>query len=84
MRIPLKGADDRMAVTDAGRDSLALRALVRRAIPMLDRPEQYAAHERRQLAQTLTAALEVGASPDDGDTLPQEYEPGCLSETPLP
>jgi hypothetical protein len=95
MRIPLKDSEEAdlpIIVTSAAKETLVLRAFVRQAIPMLDCPERYPAHERRQLAQTLVAALETGRSAggdtpssDGGEarTECQEYEPGCLGETPL-
>jgi len=83
-----------ITLTQAGRESVVLRTLIRRAVPMLANPERYPAHERRELAQNLCAVLEISpaenageADPDpcDGDA-PQEeepYEPGCLLEMPV-
>lgn len=81
--------DDRP--TSTGMEHSDLTALVQQAIPMLADPDRYPGHERRQLAQTLTSALEIGAddsNPDtpsrtdtDGPKETEEYEPGCLLET---
>ena len=95
MRIQVKPVTQtcRVSITDAGQESIVLRALVRQAIPMLDRPEQYPSHARRQLAQTLTSALEIGVSTDDTEPCqcerevplgPEEYEPGCRCEEVTP
>ena len=95
MRIQVKPVPDtcRVSITDAGQESIVLRALVRQAIPMLDRPEQYPSHERRGLAQTLMSALEIGVSTDDTEPCqcereaplgPDEYEPGCRYEEVAP
>lgn len=83
----------RITVTAAGRENLVLRALVRQAIPMLQRPEGYSRAERCQLAQTLSFAVgsngqggqeEYPPEPCDSDAPPERdldaYEPGCQLE----
>jgi hypothetical protein len=84
-------ADAPVIITAAGKESVTLCALIRQAIPMLAEPERHSPFERRQLAQTLTAALELDDSEDeealvlsdlDAPPEPDEYEPGCLLEAP--
>lgn len=86
-KAPMEQRPIEITITEAGRQSLVLRVLTRQAIPMLERPEHYPLHERRQLAQTLTAALELDDPCEervpvhtDADAPPEEnlgYEPGC-------
>jgi len=87
--VPTSEQERPIIVTAAGKENLVLRCLVRQAIPMLASPEAYPAHERCQLAQTLTAALEIDEGgeksfdPDDRDAPPEEgYEPGSRLEDP--
>lgn len=82
-----------ITLTQAGKESVVLRTLIRRAIPMLATPERYPGHERRELAQNLCAVLETtlpedgeGADPGpcdrDAPREEEQYEPGCLLEAP--
>jgi hypothetical protein len=83
--------DSGITVTDAGRENLVLRALVRQAIPILRAPEGASRAERLQLARTLACALRGDTGPA-GDLQPPdptdadapffdgdgpEYEPGA-------
>jgi len=68
-------------------ENVALRALIRQAIPMLRTPEAHSPAVRRQLAETLARALRPDlprssetsedAPPHTDAEAPQEYEPGC-------
>jgi hypothetical protein len=78
-------ADMPILVTAAAKETLVLRAFVRQAIPMLDNPDSYPCWQRRQLAASLTAALEGRVSDEEEDApppgdadVPQDggYEPG--------
>lgn len=96
--VTLETAPDRrplaLVVTEAGRESVVLRALVRQALPMLTDPHGYRAEERERLARTLALAVgggeadeEIPFDPTDADVPPDEedeegYEPGCLVEDP--
>jgi hypothetical protein len=82
-----------ITLTQAGKESIVLRTLIRRTIPMLASPERYPAHERRELAQNLCAVLETTLTEDAGEADPspcdrdapreeEPYEPGCLLEMP--
>ena len=46
-------------VTAAGRENLALRQLVRQAIPMVERPEDYPLLLRERLVRALRTAVET-------------------------
>lgn len=46
-------------VTAAGRENLALRQLVRQAIPMVERPEDYPLLLRERLVRSLRTAVET-------------------------
>ncbi|MCW3055216.1 MAG: hypothetical protein JWN14_4386 [Chthonomonadales bacterium] len=87
MRISVKDQEEDapVTVTAAGRETLVLRAFVRQAIPMLDNPDSYPCWQRRQLAASLTEALEGRISNEEEDAPPHgdadvpqddEYEPG--------
>lgn len=68
-------------------ENVALRALIRQAIPMLRTPEAHSPAVRRQLAETLSRALRPdlppasartdGAPPPTDADAPPDYEPGC-------
>jgi len=60
---PLPNEPLAIRVTVPARENVALRAMIRKAIPMLRNPEAHGKAERLQLAQTLTQAL--GSEPDD-------------------
>jgi hypothetical protein len=86
MRIPVEDREEDapVSVTAAGRETLVLRAFVRQAIPMLGNPEAFPCWQRRQLAASLTEALEgrvsdeEDAPPHGAANVPQDdaYEPG--------
>jgi hypothetical protein len=94
MRIGQKEREKpQITLTQAGRESVVLRTLIRRAIPMLANPERHPAHERRELAQNLCAVLEITLTEDAEEADPgpcdqdapreeEPYEPGCLLEMP--
>jgi hypothetical protein len=67
-------AEARVTITEAGKENLLLRALLRRMLPLLRNPESCSETERRMLFQNVCSALEE-ASEDD-------YEPGCMLEDP--
>jgi hypothetical protein len=85
--------DQPLAITipEPARQHVALRALIRQAIPMLQHPEAHSPAARRQLAVTLTRTLgsdrtvsggtadEPVPPPTDADA-PPDYEPGCTVE----
>ena len=94
MRIGQKEREmPQITLTQAGKESVVLRTLLRRAIPMLANPERHPVHERRELAQNLCAVLEITLAEEDAKErdpgpcdrdAPREeepYEPGCLLET---
>ena len=52
-------------VTAAGRENLALRQLVRQAIPMVERPEDYPLLLRERLVRSLKTAVETEEETDE-------------------
>ncbi len=60
----------RIAVTDSAKELLALEALVRQAIPMLERPEDCCTGKRLRLASELRKALRCRGEHDAGGTPP--------------
>jgi hypothetical protein len=73
-----------ITVTAAGKENLALRALLREAIPMLVRPEAYSRAQRCQLAQNARLLLEGALDATDvcGDS--DDDEPGAWLEEDIP
>ena len=56
---PAAGESLQIIVTSGAREQLALRTLVRQAIPMLRRPEDFPNKQRHQLAQAFEELLDV-------------------------
>ena len=56
-------------VTAAGRENLALRQLVRQAIPMVERPEDYPLLVRKRLVRSLKTAVETEEADEEVSTV---------------
>jgi len=56
-------------VTAAGRENLALRQLVRQAIPMVERPEDYPLLVRKRLVRSLKTAVETEEADEEASAL---------------
>jgi hypothetical protein len=78
MEIPEDPGLHAIVVTAAGKENLALRALLREAIPMLLHPEAYSRTQRGQLAQNARLLLE--GELDASDVMDDGYEPGAWLE----
>jgi hypothetical protein len=77
-RIPLE--EERVELTDAGRDCLRARPLLIEAARMLRRPERVSEAERAALVRQIEACLDGdGEPPFEEDA---GYEPGCAEEWP--
>ena len=71
-----------ITVTATGKENLALRTLLREAIPMLLRPQDYSWVQRCQLVQNAGLLLE--GELDAADVFADEYEPGAWLEAESP
>lgn len=56
-------------VTAAGRENLALRQLVRQAIPIVERPEDYPLLLRERLVRSLKTAVETEETDEEASTV---------------
>ena len=56
-------------VTAAGRENLALRQLVRQAIPIVERPEDYPLLLRKRLVRSLKTAVETEEADKESSAL---------------
>jgi hypothetical protein len=65
-------AEERVTITEAGKENLLLRALLRQILPLLRNPDSPSETERAALVQAIRSALEEAS---EGD-----YEPGCLED----
>jgi hypothetical protein len=74
IEVPDRDPEYPIIVTEAGADSLVLASLVRQAIPILENPSSYLPAMRRKLAGLMRSALEVTASEDDTDGMPDDKD----------
>lgn len=56
-------------VTAAGRENLVLRQLVRQAIPIVERPEDYPLLLRERLVRSLKTALETHEADEEASAV---------------
>ena len=65
-------AEERIEITEAGREILHLRCLLRQMVPLLQAPERVPQPERHALIQRVRFALDLASEGDDKQETAQE------------